>query len=500
MLEYHPRYHYINDFTIIEKDGEYHLFHITGERLKMSLFLTDLPKQGHAVSRDLMHWQEQPFVTSFGGPCSAVKHNGRFALLGNLNCIYWSDDLTTWSEPEPVQFDFNRPDSPYETEMILETASYNSHRDPNIHWDPERNIYVMFFCSRVKASLEPDIFRRGCIGLAESEDLIHWHLGPPALPPGNHLFPESPHVIDLNGKYHLFFCLSPETGLRHAVADSLRGPYQEVEGRDLLPTYLGASETVKTGDGWIFLGRLKDRNERCNQSRLAPRALCLPLTVHANADQSIAFHALPALEKLRDDCLFDSRQQMLFEHWRVIAGDWRINTTGALAANRHELIPPNSLYGSCNVNPAQVRYNTPIADFDLEFDMQLPTFNGNDTQFSAGFAADGVKFQLCSELKSFICQDVQGDVLAQAPLPDFKADRYYHIRLFRCDSITQLYLDGNLIMYLPAYGDASGMIEFFVKHADLIVSNIRLWTLDVQISNGFSFDTTQGGIMNGVVF
>ena len=252
MLEYHPRYHYVNDFTVIEKGGEYHLFHITGERLKMSRFLSDLPKQGHAISDDLMHWREQPFVPSFGGPCSTVKHNDRFALVGNLNCIYWSDDLTIWSEPEPVHFDFDRPDSPYETEMILEAARYNSHRDPNIHWDQERKVNVMFFCSRVKASLEPDIFRRGCVGLAESEDLIHWHLGLPALPPGSHLFPESPHVIDLNGKYHLFFNLSPEKGLRHAVADSLRGPYQEVEGRDLLPSYFGASETVKTGGGYIF--------------------------------------------------------------------------------------------------------------------------------------------------------------------------------------------------------------------------------------------------------
>jgi len=36
MLEYHPRYDYINDFEIVRKGGNYHLFYIVGKRFKMS--------------------------------------------------------------------------------------------------------------------------------------------------------------------------------------------------------------------------------------------------------------------------------------------------------------------------------------------------------------------------------------------------------------------------------------------------------------------------------
>jgi len=498
MLEYHPRNHYVNDFTVIKKDGVYHLFHITGERLKLSRGLTDQPRQGHAESRDLFHWKELPFVTALGGACSAVRHKDRYALIDNVNKICWSRDMMKWSEPQPLHFDFKK--SVYETEWVQEKARYNSHRDPNIHRDPERKSYLMFFCSRVRPEIEPDIFLRGCVGMAESEDLVHWKPLPPALPHGRHVFPESPHVIDIDGRYHMFFTISPENGLRHAVADSLRGPYREVENQDLLPCYVSASETVKTGRGWLFLGRLEDRTERCNRSRLAPRALCLPLGVRILEDDSVAFRALPELEKFRGNCLFDSKKHNLGDGWKALSGDCRINRSRAKAANLHEDIPANSFFLSGNITTALVGYMDSVADFDLEFDMQLPTFNGNDVRYRGGFIIDGVKFSLCSVLKSFSCQDPDGDILAVKFVPQVKLDRYYRIRVFRCDGITQLYMDGNLLMYLPAYGRGEGRIEFFADHNDLIVKDIRLWEVKAPYPSGFDVDDPKGDIMNGIRF
>jgi len=495
MLEYHPRYHYTNDFTVIEKDGQYHLFHITGQRLKMSRGLTDLPMQGHAVSTDLVQWRQQPFATTLGGACCAVHHNGRYALVENVRRISWSDDLYAWSDPEPIAFDFDRHADTYETVCDVPRATYNSHRDPNIWRDPDADRYIMFFCSRAPAG---DLFTRGCVGAAESTDLVHWRLLPPVFGPGDHFFCESPHVVDLDGKYHLFFTLSPENGLRHAVADRLLGPYTEVEGHDVLPAYVTASEAVKVGDQWKFLGRLEDRNERSNQTRVAPRAICLPLDLATGPGDRIRFRACDALTGLRGACRFDTARDPLADRWRVESGDWRINTTVGLAANQHETIPANSLFGTSSCTPARVVMDVPVHHVDVEFDLQWPTFNGNDCQLRGGWVLDGVTFVVDTFQKALFCQDHHRDIVAFKPLPLVKADRYYHVRVFRCAGITQVYMDGDLLMYVPAYGNGTGEVGFAVDHSDLVVTNIRVWELDVPEPAGFALDDPDGAIMNGI--
>jgi len=494
MLEYHPRNHYVNDFTIIEKSGLFHLFHITGPRRKMSTGLQDMPYQGHAVSRDLIHWTEKPFATELGGACNAVKHRGKFALVENVNRVSWSRDLYQWSAPEPIHLDFGKHAKVYETSFNKPEARYASHRDPFIWRDKESRRYVMFFCSRTPHG---DMFTRGCVGAAVSADLINWELQPPVYGPGDHLFCESPHVVDLDGKYHLFFTLSPENGLRHAASKNVLGPYEEVERRDLLPAYFGASEAIKAKGRWKFFGRIEDRNERANSGRLAPRALALPLNIAARADDSIAFSAIPELGKMRGPCLFSTRKQGLQNRWQVESGDWRVNKSHGLAPNEHEAIPPNSLYGAGNIAPARVFFDEPVRHIDIEFDIQLPSFNGNDVQARAGCILDGVCFALDSLLKSLVVQDHRKDLIACQPLPLYKKDRYYHVRLFRRDDVVQAYVDGELAMYLPVYGDGRLRVGFFVDHSDTIVKDVRIWRLKVPGQGGFCQDDPKGRVMNG---
>lgn len=497
MLEYHPRNHYANDFTVIEKEGLFHLFHIIGERLKFSRFLTDLPCQGHAVSPDLIQWQEQPARIPIGEACSCVEHKGRYALVSKVNQICWSDDLYEWSAPEPIFFDFDQNKDLYETSVNPKQGWYDGHRDPNIWWDKENKTYLMFFCSRAARG---DIHTRGCVGAAESADLVHWKLLPPVLAPGNHFYPESPHVVDLDGKYHMFFSLSPENGLRHAVADTLRGPYQEVEVLDIVPSYVSASEAIKINGQWKFLGRLQDRVERSNQSRVGPRALCLPLGIEARKDGSVFFTACPELKKMRGQILFHSDKHKTAEHWQALSGDWRITADPMLAANEHQEIPPNSLFGSSNVTPAVVSFTKKISDFDLEFDFQLPTFSGNDAQCRGGFTVDGLTFRVDAWSKALYCQDHTKDIIALKTLPLFKCDKHYRFRIFRRAEITQVYLDGELLMYLPAYGDGSHTIGFMVDHNNLIIKDIRLWKLKGEDYAGFTSESGEGGIVNGLSY
>ncbi|MFA6567197.1 MAG: hypothetical protein WCS96_03220 [Victivallales bacterium] len=500
MLEYCPRYAYVNDFTLIQKDGVFHLFHITGERKKYSCGLVDAKDHvGHAVSTNLVNWDEQPVVKGLSGACFCIRHSGRYAIMCRVNKISWSDDLLDWSEPATVNYNYDEWKEVYETPEArnIEKGVYFSPRDPFVWHDELNNRFLMFFCTRVSYG---EIFTRGCVGLAESKDLSNWKLLPPAFGPGLHFYPESPHVVDLNGKYHMFYHLSSEYGLRHAVSEKLEGPYEELENMDILPGYIGASETLKVDGKWYFLGRMLERTEYANKNRLCQKSLSLPLLLETGSNDQVIFKALPVLKDFRGECLFCSGRNKINEFWRVESGDWRINKSPAMAANQHQPIPENSFFGSANFMPGMASLNQPCRNLDMEFDLQIPSFNGNDCHQRGGFMFDGITFNLDLFQKALFCQDADRNILAFKVLPYVKNDRYYHFRVFRNDNMTQIFMDDELLMYLPAYSDGNGRIAFVVDHGDVIIKDVSIWRLKTEDYRGFTPDDAQGRIMNGIVY
>ena len=420
-------------------------------------------------------------------------------MLRGVHEIAWSDDLLNWSGHAPLCFNYDEWKGVYETLEDKDSAKgiYYSPRDPYV-WHDERNKrHLLFFCTR---ALNGDIFTRGCIGLAESKDLVNWRLLPPASGPGLHFYPESPHVIDLAGKYHMFYHLSSEYGLRHAVAENVTGPYEEVECMDILPAYIGASETIKVDGKWLFIGRMLDRMEGSNQSRLSQKSLSMPLQVEIGDHDKVMFKASPFLETLRGKRAFRSDKDKVKDFWQVDCGDWRINANHAMAANMHQPIPENSFFGSANFTPAMTSLVDKLRNFDIEFDLQIPSFNGNDCHQRGGFMVDGITFNLDVMQKALFCQDSKKDLIAFKTIPDIKNDKYYRFRVFRNDNMTQIFIDDELLMYLPVYGDGSGRITFVVDHGDMIIKNVSVFNLKTEDSKGFAIDNTQGGVINGIVY
>ena len=93
MFEYRPIGHHLNDFTFIRKDDVWHLFHITGRAPKGSRALSNEHlAEGHATTKDFIHWREEPHIPQTCAACYALEHQGRYALVKNLSTICWSDD------------------------------------------------------------------------------------------------------------------------------------------------------------------------------------------------------------------------------------------------------------------------------------------------------------------------------------------------------------------------------------------------------------------------
>jgi hypothetical protein len=108
--------------------------------------------------------------------------------------------------------------------------------------------YRAFFCARRRAGRHPE--RRGCIGVARSEDLSGWRAEPPALAPN--LFPRlfAPHAITEGGRTWLFYATPEEGGLRAirwVTALSPDGPYETAEPDVLACDARRALHTARVG-------------------------------------------------------------------------------------------------------------------------------------------------------------------------------------------------------------------------------------------------------------
>lgn len=246
---------------------------------------------GHAVSRDLVHWEYVGLALTRGAgeswdsqtlsTGSVLRWNGRFwmaysALRRNENPptrkvhrvgLAVSDDLYTWTKyaRNPVN---ERDPRLYERLGPVHKA-YSQWRDPFLFQAGDR-VY-QFVCARSKS---PDRNRRGTVGLASSRDMQTWQVELPL-----HVDPiatelEVPQVYRLGGRYYLLFCTSTDRLLpafkrrfpghrwHHAnysmVGDAPLGPFRLHGTGEVLPADAPvlpyASRLLWWQGQWVLLG------------------------------------------------------------------------------------------------------------------------------------------------------------------------------------------------------------------------------------------------------
>jgi beta-fructofuranosidase len=205
-----PCYHFlpapswINDPKPFYWDGAYHVFF---------QYCPDIPYSankywGHAVSRDLVHWEELPIALAPtpGGPDQdgcwtgcVLRHDGRFHILytaiphltrpafEQVQSLASSDDLAHWEKYA------GNPVIP----ASLKPAGFgNTFRDPQA-WREEDGWYCVIGGNKVEGQNE---FKAGAAFLYKSADLIRWeylhplYVGPEARDECLDFFPlDGPH-------------------------------------------------------------------------------------------------------------------------------------------------------------------------------------------------------------------------------------------------------------------------------------------------------------------
>lgn len=221
---YSPKGKILWDSWFIRAKQEFHVFYLQAKRTKNPDDRhNNSVSIGHAVSKNLINWEELPIALEKGEhdswdnlalwTGSVIDKDDKYFMYytgRNKNeeskwiqkiGLAISDDLISWNKIQ------NNP--------ILEAARYYSidnqknklgrigaWRDPFVFFDTISKKYFMTISARDK-NLNPEY--NGCVALAESDNLYDWEILPPIFSPGVFDEIETTQLIFHQGLYYLFF-------------------------------------------------------------------------------------------------------------------------------------------------------------------------------------------------------------------------------------------------------------------------------------------------------
>ena len=279
VLVFVPPDHYLWDFWFApRRPGKpWHLFYLQAPRSLPDPELRHAKATiGHAVSLDLVHWEEVGTAFTPGPPGSwddraiwtgsILRHDGRYyffytgtsvAERGAVQRIglATATDLRSWRRAGdgPVV----QADPRWYRTLGQPGVTQEDCRDPWVVPDPAGGGWLMFFTASARDA-EPD--GRGVVGLARSRDLLHWEADEPVCPPGDFGEIEVPQVVALEGRYYLLFCTAQHSAARVArtgAAGAWNGTAY-LTGFNLTGPYLplGGEPLVADADGRYYGGRV----------------------------------------------------------------------------------------------------------------------------------------------------------------------------------------------------------------------------------------------------
>ncbi|MBX3031723.1 MAG: family 43 glycosylhydrolase, partial [Chloroflexi bacterium] len=225
----------------------------------------------HASSTDLVTWTEHPPAVGPGErgevdgdgawTGSVIERDGTWYLFYTGHQVGAPNPQTICLATSTDGVSFTKyPGNP----LLLPPAACEpvDWRDPYVLWNEEEGRYWMVIAARLATGPK---WRRGCIWLATSDDLLTWQVeDEPFYVPGDTYCPECPELWPLDGRWFLVYSrFSEQAGTIVRVADGPRGPFRvpsqdQVGGRRW---YAAKSAPSADGQGRDFWGWIHDRSD-----------------------------------------------------------------------------------------------------------------------------------------------------------------------------------------------------------------------------------------------
>lgn len=286
-LDYQPEGMSIWDPWFAAYRGRVHMFYQQGPAPGSALDPKAGECIGHAVSDDLLHWQELP-PALYPDPedcrddlwpwtgCACVADDRIYLYYtmrgsadnGNTERVGLavSSDGETWQR---------HPESPvltpdpgyYRAGGVPGVEGRVDCRDFMVTQDPEGNGWWGYYVVRVPGD---EAAETAVIGCARSTDLVHWEACPPAFAPGKYGTIEVPDVFLLDDRWYMTTFNGSHHGNRgghsdpymlrgtlYAVAERPDGPYREIPGDNVLlgggaPSYVSSRSVVFEGERYVL--------------------------------------------------------------------------------------------------------------------------------------------------------------------------------------------------------------------------------------------------------
>lgn len=325
-------------------EGVYHLFYLASPPGTVVYPDRVRTTWRHVRSRDLVTWEELPPALRPGDAAepdadgvwtgSLIEANGVFHLFYTGHKLGSDSPQTICHATSPDLVRFQKdPANP----ILRPTSQFEpiDWRDPFLLWNEKEQVYWMLIACRLRAGPK---WRRGCIALATSPDLITWSVeAAPFYAPMNTYCPECPELFELKGRWYLVYSrFSEDAATIYRMADNPRGPWRIPDRETFDGRRWYAAKSMPTTDGRIFFGWVHDRDGATDTGTwlwggdfTAPREVTpmgsgalqvrLPKRIAESFDRPLSFEVAeplsPDREKTDGTIRFDAKGQFA---WRTI--------------------------------------------------------------------------------------------------------------------------------------------------------------------------------------
>ena len=187
--------------------------------------------------------------------------------------------------------------------LIAPIAGYDAidWRDPYVFYNEVERCWWMLIAARLDRGPK---WRRGCVVLATSENLLDWEVQPkPLYVPGTTFCPECPEMWTAGGRWYLVFSrFSEDVGTIYRVADSPRGPFRVPADDALGGRRWYAAKSAPLSDGSrVFFGWVHDFVAEGRPCWLWGGDFAAPRVVTPDAHGELSVRLHPAVEAMFAD-------------------------------------------------------------------------------------------------------------------------------------------------------------------------------------------------------